>query len=150
MTSGGKVCDGGLERSCPSVGLELVGASKWYSTRAEATRVTFPARCGRSRRSSTSALTAATSVVAQLLDAGVGTERADLPGHVDDRLVQRVAERVAGVAADQHRPAWAMNPLMWPTSPATTIVPPFSEIPARSEASPSMMIVPPWAEAPAL
>src|SRR5579862_8438417 len=44
-------------------------------------------------------------------------------------------------------PAWAMNPLMWPTFPATRSVPPFSEIPARDEASPSMTIVPPWLDA---
>src|SRR6266496_194578 len=46
-------------------------------------------------------------------------------------------------------PAWAMNPLMWPTFPPTRIVPPFSEIPARDDASPSMTIVPPRPDAPA-
>ena len=46
-------------------------------------------------------------------------------------------------------PAWAMNPLMWPTFPPIRIVPPFSEIPARDDASPSMTIVPPRLDAPA-
>src|SRR5947207_8730305 len=46
-------------------------------------------------------------------------------------------------------PAWAMNPLMWPTFPPTRIVPPFSEIPARDDASPSTTIVPPRLDAPA-
>src|SRR5205807_6948099 len=38
----------------------------------------------------------------QLLDPGVRAERGDLPGHVDDGLVERVPERVADVATDQH------------------------------------------------
>src|SRR3954452_19305324 len=39
-------------------------------------------------------------VVAQLLLDAVGAERLDAPAHVEVRLVDRVAERVAGVAAD--------------------------------------------------
>ena len=46
-------------------------------------------------------------------------------------------------------PAWAMNPLMCPTSPAMAIVPPLSEIPARDDASPSITMRPPRADAPA-
>ena len=42
-----------------------------------------------------------------------------------------------------------MNPLMWPTSPATQTVPPFNEMPVLDEASPSMMIRPPRLDAPA-
>ena len=33
-------------------------------------------------------------------------------------------------------PAWAMKALIAPTSPATAMVPPFNEIPVRSEAVP--------------
>ena len=40
-------------------------------------------------------------------------------------------------------PAWAMKALMWPTSPPTTIVTPFMEMPQRAEASPSMTTSPP-------
>src|ERR1051326_5000250 len=46
----------------------------------------------------------------QLLDLGIRAQRADLAGHVDDRLVERVAERVAGVAADEHGPGLGHEP----------------------------------------
>src|SRR5262245_35312371 len=46
----------------------------------------------------------------QVLHAGVGAERADPPRHVDHRLVERVAERLAGVAADQDGPCLGHEP----------------------------------------
>ena len=43
-------------------------------------------------------------LVAHLLGDAVGAERRDVAAHVDARLVDRVAERLARVAAD-HQPA---------------------------------------------
>src|SRR6266545_5635996 len=49
-------------------------------------------------------------LVGEVFDAGVGAERADPPGHVDHRLVQRVAEGLAGVTADEDGPRLGHEP----------------------------------------
>ena len=88
-------------------------------------------------------------LVAHLLLDAVGAEPCDRAAHVEARLVDRVAERVAGVAAA--RPAsrvCAMNALMCPTEPRTTMSTPFIEMPQRAEASPWTTSSPPRPVAP--
>ena len=63
---------------------------------------------------------------------------ATVAAHVQPSLVERVAERVTRVADTTRRPFWAMNALMWPTEPWTTMSTPFIEMPQRAEASPWM------------
>ena len=84
-----------------------------------------------------------------LLDA-VGAE----PG--DRRRARTAAPRTASRRAPRRRrrtrrsaPFWAMNALMCPTEPRTTMSTPFSEIPQRAEASPWITSRPPRAVAPA-
>ena len=69
-------------------------ASKWYSCWPRRPWSRPRPRCGRSRPRAASSRHPPHVVGAQLLDLGVGAERADLPADVDHRLVERVAERV--------------------------------------------------------
>ena len=89
-------------------------------------------------------------LVAQLLLDAVGAEARDRAADVEARLVDRVAERLAGVAADDERGrVCAMNALMCPTEPRTTMSTPFIEIPQRDDASPWTTSSPPRPVAPA-
>ncbi len=49
-------------------------------------------------------------VLGEFLDPGVGAQRLDLPADVDHGLVERVAERVRGVAAHQDGPGLGHEP----------------------------------------
>jgi len=84
----------------------------------------------------------------KFLDPGVGAQRPDLPADVDHGLVERVAERLRGIAAHEDGPGLGHEPAHVPDVPATATVPPLSEIPVREDASPSITISPPRAEAP--
>ena len=61
-------------------------------------------------------------------------------------------ESPRSAAASPHTtnlPAWAMNALMWPTLPPTTISTPFMEMPQRAPALPPTTTRPPQPVAPA-
>ena len=72
-------------------------------------------------------------LVSHLLLDAVGPEPGHRAPHVKARLVDRVAEGVSGVLADDQAPVCAMNALIWPTEPPTTMSIPFIEIPQRGK-----------------
>ena len=75
-------------------------------------------------------------LVAQLLLDAVGAEARDRAAHVDARLVDRVAERVARVAADDEAAALGHERAHVADRARTTMSMPFIEMPQRAEASP--------------
>ena len=88
-------------------------------------------------------------VFADLFDFGVGAQGADLAANVDCALVHGVAQRFAGVAADDDAAFCIMKPVRNPVFPPTTIVPPFIDMPARAPAFPPMKSSPPRMVEPA-
>jgi hypothetical protein len=60
---------------------------------------------------------AADVVLGELLDPGVGAQRLDRPADVDHRLIERVAERRRGIAADEDGPGLGHEPAHVPDVP---------------------------------
>jgi hypothetical protein len=75
-------------------------------------------------------------LVAELLLNAVGPRLPTSPRTYEAGLVDRVAERIARVAAHDEAPVCAMKAERWPTLPRTTMSTPFIEIQQRAEASP--------------
>jgi len=86
---------------------------------------------------------------AELLLDAIGAEALNGTAHKQPRFVNGIAEAAPGIAAYDEVARWAMNALIWPTDPPTTISAPFMEIPQREEVSPSITNKPPRADAPA-
>ncbi len=107
---------GGSCRRTPSVGVRRCRCGSGRAARAEPSGVNSAGSCRRCPAASSRSRARRCS--RDISSRRVGAERCRPCRARRSGLVQRIAERVAGVAADHQVPAWAMNADKSPTLPA--------------------------------